>query len=202
MKNYPYITKTGTLKSAIEAIPKTGSPAKFTIKYLQSLGYKSPNDRPVIPILKFIGFLGSDGAPTENYKKYRGGQRDIVLGNAIKTAYADLFSVYSDAYQKDDESLYNFFSSHTTLGEKALKATAGTFKALCSLAKFTNEAGDTNKNGANDAPDRNGGSNIITPNIKNYPPININIELQVPPSTDPAVYENFFKALKKHILDN
>jgi len=38
--------------------------------------------------------------------------------------------------------LKNFFSTHTNLGEKAIKSTVETFKALCSLAEFNGDYDD------------------------------------------------------------
>ena len=68
-------------------IPKTGTPKKFTQKHLISLGYKSQNDRKIISILKFIGFLASDGTPTEKYKEYKGTKKAVILASAIKSSY-------------------------------------------------------------------------------------------------------------------
>jgi hypothetical protein len=206
MTTYPYILKTDKIKAVFDQIPTTGVPDKFTQKHLESLGHKSPNDRPILPILKFIGFLDSDGTPTTSYISYRGSQRKEVLGTAIKAAYSGLFTLYDNAHQKDDESLYNFFSTHTKLGERALKGVVLTFKALSSLAVFD---GTPNLGSTTIAPVASPASASKTSTVspapitigKSHFPVNINIELQIPASTDPAVYENLFKALKTHLFD-
>ncbi|TVO72260.1 hypothetical protein [Sedimenticola selenatireducens] len=43
-------------------------------------------------------------------------------------------------------------------------------------------------------------SPVITKNLT--PTVNINIQLEIPESDNPEVYENLFKALRKHILDH
>ncbi len=137
MANYPYTVKAGSLKKFLERIASVGLPDKVTVKYLYALDFKSTNDRAIIPILKFIKFLDSSGAPTDYYKKYRDTSKSAkILGKAIKEAYLELFKVYPDAQKQDNNLLRNFFSTNTGLGEKAIKSIVDTFKALCSLAKF------------------------------------------------------------------
>lgn len=142
MTSYPYILKTGTIKSFMKKLPSVGVPDKVTQTYVYSLGFKSVNDRPVISVLKFIGFIDSSGSPTEKYKQYR--NRSIsskVLGNSVREAYADVFKVYPDAHKKDHETLRNFFSTHTHLGERAINSIVETFKALCAISDFDDSFG-------------------------------------------------------------
>ena len=119
----------------MEKIPSIGIPDKVTLKDLFTLDFKSSNDRSILPILKFLKFLDSSGIPTERYRKYRDKSLSKkVLGEAINEGYKDLFKVYPDASEKDHHSLHNFFSTHTGLGERAIKSIVETFKALCSMA--------------------------------------------------------------------
>lgn len=137
MARYPYILRTGSIKSFLEKIPSVGIPDKVTLRYIYSLGFKSRNDRPILPVLKFLKFIDDSGIPTERYKKFRDKSLSKkVLGDAIKGAYSEVFKVYPDAAQKDNVSLQNFFSTHTGLGERAVKSIVETFKTICSMAKF------------------------------------------------------------------
>jgi len=110
MTEYPYILNTGRLKSFLESIPKIGVPDKINTETLPRLGYKSSNDRPIIKILRFIDFIDTNGVPNQNYLNFRNASKHkIVMANAIRKAYSDLFKMYPDAYKKDDETLKNFF---------------------------------------------------------------------------------------------
>ncbi len=135
MAKYPYTLKTGNLKKFFQGIPSVGKPEKVTLQYLASLNFKSSNDRSLVPILKFLKFIDDAGTPTERYLQYRDRSKSKkVLGAAIQEAYSLLFRQYPDADQKDNSTLQNFFSTHTGLGEKAVKSIVETFKTLCSIA--------------------------------------------------------------------
>ena len=137
MTNYPYILKTGSIKKFLEKIPSIGVPDKVNLKLIYTLDFRSTNDRAILAVLKFLKFVDDSGVPTDRYKNYRDKSKSSsVLANSIREAYYELFKVYSDAYNKDHKTLQNFFSTHTSLGERAVKSTVETFKALCSMANF------------------------------------------------------------------
>ena len=202
--SYPYSLKTGSIKDFFTKLKSTGVPEKVTIQYLVSLGYKSKNDRAIIPLLKFIGFLSAGGQPTDLYTQYRGKDGHAILAQGIQDGYKELYSVYPDAHNKDDESLIHFFATHTKAGDKVLRQTVATFKTVCELADFeaeTIQSGESNslKNGADEVPVVEGTSNTV-PVVNSALPITINIELQIPHSADADFFENFFKSMKKHLI--
>ena len=138
MTNYPYILKTSTIKGLLEKIPDAGVPDLVGHKFIYSLGFKSNNDRPILKILQHIKFIDDNGVPTERYRQYRNRSASAkILGHAIKDAYADLYNVYPDAHARDNESLRNFFTTHSTLGARAVGGIVETFKTLSALADFT-----------------------------------------------------------------
>lgn len=193
--NYPYTLKLNSIKDILSQIKSVGLPDKFTLSYLQSLGFTSSAERSLVTILKFIGFLSSSGEPTEKYKLYRGKNSKAILGQAIKSGYSELFRLHPDANLKDDETLMHFFTTKTKAGERARRATVQTFKTLCELADFK-DSGDSN---TQEKDSMNIDSTIDIKNQANIPAININIELQIPATNDPEVYNNFFKALKDNL---
>lgn len=135
MKNYPYTKKTGALKKYLESLPSIGKPSKITQQHLESLGYKSTNDRPIITILKFLKFTDDSGNSTKKLGDYRNRSTSKkVLGGAIKDSYKELFDTYPDAEKKDTETLKNFFSTKTGTADQVSRAMVDTFKALCSIS--------------------------------------------------------------------
>jgi Family of unknown function (DUF5343) len=62
-----YLTSTRNLAAILNAIQGAKAPSKFTQRFLQSLEFKSPNDRLIIGVLKALKFLSDDGTPTQRY---------------------------------------------------------------------------------------------------------------------------------------
>ena len=52
-----YLTSSKNLQAIFEAIRTAQAPEKFTLRFLESLDFKSTSDRLVIGVLKAIGFL-------------------------------------------------------------------------------------------------------------------------------------------------
>src|SRR3954454_1860468 len=68
----PYVPNYGVITKVLEKIKSAATPERFTQDFLATkLGMKGGSNRPVIPFLKRIGFIGTDGAPTEIYKRFR-----------------------------------------------------------------------------------------------------------------------------------
>lgn len=200
MASFPYINNPATLKQFIAKIQTTGKPDKVTLEYIASLGFKSKNDRPILPILKAIGFVDNSGVPTDAWSQYRNKQEaPKVLGLAIKSSYPGLFTAYPDAHRKDNEALRDYFSTHTSVGDKALSYIVRTFKTLCEMADFETPI-------TPEIP-----MEKTTPAVPGAPPeikvgvapgmtVNLNVQLQLPPTEDSSVYEKLFAAMKKHLF--
>jgi hypothetical protein len=92
-KNY-MASGTGNVPKILAKIVDGAPPAKFTQAHLKGLGFTASGDRPIIAVLKAIGFLTSDGTPTQRYHDYRDTSRSKqVLGAALREAYSSLFQI-------------------------------------------------------------------------------------------------------------
>jgi hypothetical protein len=201
MAEFPYTPQPAKVKPLFDHIQKTGVPPKVTYKYLESVGFKSKNDRYLVGILKFVGFLDVSGRPTEIWHAYRHKEAaPEVMAKAVHTAYGDLFNTYPDAYRKDNEALRNYFSTQTAVAESTLGLIVRTFTALCELADFEGQATVVSA-----AP-----STASTPVSASPSPtasqeqpgmtVNINIQLTLPATEDASVYDKLFAAMKKYLL--
>jgi hypothetical protein len=202
MASYVYITNPAKIVKFLNTLQEAGVPPKLTIKHLEALGFKSNNDRPLVTIMKAIGFVSSSGEPTEKWKLYRNkAKAPIVLAQGIREHYAELFNVYPDAYLKDNEALRNFFSTHTTVGAGALNYMIATFKALAGLADFKTETTVVSSESTVATLDTTG---VVTTTqqgqAKGGFAVNINIELALPENATAETYDAFFKSMKKHLL--
>lgn len=209
MAEFPYLSNTGNLKKFFTGITTIAVPNnKVTQIYLESLGYKSKGDREIIKVLSFLEFIDSDKKPTKLWREYRNTEKGpAILSNAIKSSYKILYETYPDAHNKDDEALRNLLASHSNLGKGALSYMIGTFKTLIKLADF--EAGAKIENNAIVEKKTNGNdpSNDNLGNKRNKSietskelVMNINIQLQLPESSDSETFDKFFEALSKHLL--
>lgn len=198
---HPYTTNTGNLKKFLESIPKTGVPSKVTQDYLTKIGYKSSNDRGIINVLRFIGFLQSDGSPTEKYRQFRNTDTSrAVMAECLTTSYSDLFHTYPNAHEKDDESLVNFMRSTSDVKPETLSYSVRTFKVLCSFADFA-KIGILDNRGS---PGPSTSKDTVKPtNTFGDPPfvLNVNVQITLPETKDHEVYEKIFQSLRKHLLD-
>jgi len=184
-------------------IQTAGVPPKVSQEYLTSVGFKSTNDRPLIPVLKALGFLDSSAAPTERWRNYRDkGKAKGVLAAAITEAYSGLFETYPDAYRRDNEALRNYFSTHSSnLNESTLQLVVRTFKTLCEGADFASPAAAEEVLDHVKIKDKGATTTVHTQAEHDGGlTVNINIQLTLPATDDYNVYEKFFEAMNKTIL--
>jgi len=199
MATYVYTSSTAKLSDFMKKIKTAGIPNKMTIKHLESMGFKSKNHRPFVPILEALGFTSSN-QPTERWKQYRG-KPGIALAEGIREYYSDLFQLYPNAYQKDAEALRNYFSSNTTVGEGALGFIVRTFQTLCELAEFSDDSGGAFVgDSANAAPKKSPQVDALS--STGGPVVNLNIQLTLPEGADAETFEQFFAAMRKHLFDS
>jgi hypothetical protein len=198
---YPYILNTGNLKKFLETIPKIGTPPKITQPSLPTLGFKSTADRPIVPILKFIGFLDESNVPSQTYKDFKvANKAGAVMASALRKAYSDLFEIYPDAYERDDKTLKDFFTPTTDAGEEVVIKTVATFKALCGFADFKAILEEVKEREEGKEKGKAEGEGKPTPPMPAGVTINLNIQLTLPETGDASVYDKIFKALRDNLL--
>src|SRR5438034_9261591 len=139
---FVYITNPAKIRPFLEKLAAAGKPEKVNLKTVESLGFKSTNDRALLPILKALALVDGSGVPTPRWSVFRSKPKTAVAAG-IREHYSKLFALYPDAYQKDNEALHSFFSSHTTVSSGTLKFIISTFKTLCSFADFSDQTATT-----------------------------------------------------------
>ncbi len=136
----PYVVGTGSLTKALEKIQSAATPDRFTQDFLATkLALKGGSPKAVIPFFKRTGFLGSDGTPTDLYRRFRNKQeRGVAAAEALRTGYAMLFEANEYAQDLDDEELRGLIVQMTGVenGSRVLTATLASFKALAEYAVF------------------------------------------------------------------
>ena len=139
-----YLVAVGRLGELLNAIRNAQAPERFTIKFLQELGYKSTNDRLFVGLLKALGFLDQSGIPQQRYFDYLDEtQSGQVLAEGIRGAYEDLFRVNTSAHEMTDKQVKNKLKSLSQgqCSEPILRNMSRTFLELVKFGDFESPRG-------------------------------------------------------------
>lgn len=201
--SYNYVVKQGTLKAYLERVKskELEVPNKVTQAYLESIGYKSVNDRPIIRVLKSIDFIGDDGVPTQSFRDFRTETSGQIMADALRETYSDLFGTYANPLEKTRDDLENFFAkTKTSVKKQVLGLYVDTFKTLCEFADFKMPSGRKPEAKLDIEKEETALKKGLAPQIPQGLAINLNIQITLPVTDNAEVYDKIFKALKDHIF--
>ena len=201
MLTYRYLPSTKNLQAVLEKVIDGTAPKKFTAEHLRGLGFKSSNDRAIIPLLKDLGFLSDDGAPTQRYHEYRDKSRSrAVLGEAIKEAYADLFHIREKPSATDKEAIRGKFKTTHNVSDRLADQQTATFLALLKAADVDPVTSQKKARRAKEAEEE-APKTVETAAVESPKSLSLryNIEIHLPATKDVEVYNAIFKALKTHL---
>lgn len=211
-----YLTSAKNLEGILSAIQQAKAPERFTVRFLESLGFKSNNDRLFLGVLKSIGFLDDQGKPTDRYFAFLDQtQSKKVLAQAVEEAYADLFEVNKNAQRLDKSEIKNKLRtlSQGQFSDSVVDKMAMTFTALASQADFGaarrgTSATQTEAATASATPAEQESVEEVSPiNTDQTKPsgglalggLHYNIQIILPESRDPKVYDALFRSLREHL---
>ena len=85
----PYLASPGSIKICLEKIKAAVTPDRVTQDFVMTkLQIKGGTGAALIPYLKKIGFVASDGSPTDIYRRFRNHTTaGLAVASAIKTGY-------------------------------------------------------------------------------------------------------------------
>lgn len=201
-----YTNSYSTLPEFFGKIRDAQAPDRFTNQILKDLGYKSNNHRPFIPLMKALGFLSSDGSPTQRYQEYRNhALSERVMGEAIKEAYSDLFLIKSKPTQKDSELITGKFKSYHNVSDTVANLMSKTFFSLLKIAdlEFDQKKLSTEKVKDKIEPTKTETKGVQEKIIKETSGLGLhyNIQIHLPATKDIEVYNAIFKSLKEHLIE-
>lgn len=209
----PYLLSTGLIPTILEKINQARRPDRFTQDFLEiKLGHSGGSARPIIPLLKRMGFLGSDGVPTLLYDQFRNSDtQGIAVAEGMKNAFSELFERNEYVYEMSRDQLFGQVVEITggTKKDTKTKAIVGTFLALNEIADFERETPDSPTpeltpekplsthlpTGKQATPPTNNSGNV---ELK----VGYTINLNLPETNDPEVFNSIFKALRDNLLKN
>jgi hypothetical protein len=203
--DFPYTTTPKKFLEILQAILKAERPPKFSGDFMATvLGFSGGTAAPVPPILKRVGMLNSDGSPTELYNSFRSNNgRSTAAYEALKRGYAELFKRNEYAHKLADPELRDLLVEVTGLNknDSIISAIAGTFGALRFFIDPAQVKESPTPKTPSDVPPPS-----PAPAVQNESKprdgigliYNINIEL--PNTDDPAVFNAIFKSLRDNLL--
>ncbi len=196
-----YLTSTKNLEAILNAIKGAQAPDKFTQAFLESLEFKSTSDRLVIGVLKSIGFLDEGGKPSDRYFRFLDQTQSAkVLAEGVRDAYQDLFKINTKANELTKQDVINKFKtlSQGQLGDSVLDKMAMTFVALSKYADFSGTPAA--KPSVEPALEIEKPAEPERSDALKLGGLVYNIQIVLPESRDPAVYNALFQSLRRHLV--
>lgn len=203
--NLPYVASPGSIKTALEKIRSAATPERVTKDFVTTvLQIKGGTGGNIPPFLKRIGFVGSDGVPTDLYRKFRNpATGGAAVADAIRIGYKDLLQANEYFYKLSDKELLALIVQVTGV-EADNRAAALTLSSIKALKAFANFDAVENRPEVQDRQEP-ATKDVGSPphqNMKGSLGLNLSytINLNLPATTDQAVFNAIFRSLKEHLL--
>jgi hypothetical protein len=199
----PFMNAHGLVTKIFDKIIEASQPERFTTDFLTNkLGYGSGSARPVIPHLKKLGFIASDGTPTPLYGKFRNPEgRGEAMAAGLRNAYKEVYDRSEYAHDMPKDKFKNLIVEITGLqaSDPTVNAIVGTFSNLRAYAKFDAQAAG---NGKKDVVVLKSGEDNPPPPAQNPTGLNLSytINLNLPETSDVEVFNAIFRSLKENLL--
>src|SRR5665647_369231 len=144
MANLPYVQATSTLESMLDKIKSASVPEKFSQDFVSTkLLVKGGPGRSLIPFIKRMGLVNSDGTPTDRYKEFRNPDKSgFAIADAMRELYEPLFAMNEYIYELDSSKLRGLIVEATgsETNSTVVKKTLSTFQLLLKKANFEEDS--------------------------------------------------------------
>ncbi len=204
-----YTQKPGAIPAYFDAVLDAQPPERFSMKFLENLGFTSTNDRLFVSILKDLGFLNADGVPQQRYYDFMDrSQSAVVLADGIRESFSDLFAVNKKANELSAEDVKNklrtLYAGKKT--DNVIDRIAKTFTSLCEYADFSKATSVVKKEGEEKPKEtKEEGQKRLDRGITtvggavSLDSLQYHINIVLPESRDQAVYDAIFRSLREHL---
>ena len=204
----PYLVSPGSIKTGLEKIKAAATPDRITQDFVQTkLNIKGGTGSALIPFLKKIGFVASDGSPTDIYKRFRNhATAGAAVFDAIKIGYKELEKVNEYFYELNDKDLLALIVQATGVeeGNKVAGLTLSTFKTLKPFANFEVKSAADSSLSLDPVTSPEHASTQHGHPAVNGVGLNLTytINLNLPATADQAVFNAIFRSLKENLLSD
>jgi hypothetical protein len=209
MASLPYISSPGNIDKALNGIKSAAVPERVSQDFVKTI-LKIPGGSgdQMTAFLKKLGLANNDGSPNEIYKRFRNpASSGSAIATAIKTAYAPLYVRNEFMHELSDKELVGLVVEETGVAHDAatVKLTVNCIKHLKSFATF-GASTDHQPTVLVKADEPTRPEPSRAQNSPASGPMGLNlgytINLNLPATSDPEVFDAIFKRLKEHLLRN
>ncbi|OWK71978.1 DUF5343 domain-containing protein [Pedobacter sp. AJM] len=206
----PYMAAPGAIAKILDKIKNAATPETFSGDFLSTkLGFKGGNYLTFISWSKKCGLLNSDGSPTMLYKQFRNPSTSgASLASALKVGYSELYARNEYCHELDKKNFKGLVMEATGEAHDSAKVDriVSTFFNAKELADFESQSTPL-KTEASDSVVSSGIEKNIDKREKKVSSdiklgLNYTINLVLPKTDDPSIYNAIFKSLKENLLND
>ena len=193
----PYLQSYKNVGELFQKAKAAKVPEAFTQKFLaETIGLKASGDRPLINLLRLLGFLDSSGKPTPRYSALKNEKiAGIEIARGIRQAYQPLF----------DADLKGLVAQVSGADTGTTSKIVGTFKSLLRLADFESESqldedgeSQNSDNGKKQIDIKSQADSLASSGGKDMrPEFHYNFQIHLPSNGSEETYANIFNAIRK-----
>ncbi|UVO55438.1 DUF5343 domain-containing protein [Sphingomonas sp. SUN039] len=208
MANLPYVTATGNIGRALNAIATAATPDAVSGNFVKTI-LKVPGGSgdQMTSFLKKIGFAATDGKPTEIYRRFRNpATRGAAAAASLRFGYAPLYKRNEFLHELNDKDLKGLIVEETGAASDANvpAMVLASIKAIRGFATFDETENELHDTGPTTAPQLPSASELIPSHPSHQGTVGLsvgyNIHLNLPATTDISVFNAIFKSLKENLL--
>jgi hypothetical protein len=208
-KELPYLPSYKNVDKLFKAIDTAKKPDALTTRVLaETFGIKGAGDRPLITMLKTLGFLDPSNKPTSYYDLLKNpAQAKHAIAVGIRKAYAPLFEANENANTLSGEELRGLVAQVAGADKGIASKIAGTFNSLVKLADFSGRPNPVDSPAEEDLDDDDEDVEEVELAEKRKkskgnsgglrPEFHYNIQIHLPDNGSEETYLNIFNALRK-----
>jgi hypothetical protein len=207
MGSLPYVTSPGNIVKALTGIKAAAVPDRVSQDFVKTI-LKIPGGSgdQMTSFLKKLGLTNPDGSPNEVYRKFRNpASSGSAIAAAIRTAYGALYVRNEFMHELSDADLLGLVVEETGEAKDSnpVKLTVSCIKHLKQFANFnsrpeqeliTTVKVDEHTREKPEALHERPSSKAFGINL------GYTINLNLPATADPNVFDAIFKSLKEHLL--
>jgi hypothetical protein len=214
MANLPYVTASGNVARALNAIAAAATPDNVSQNFVKTI-LKIPGGSgdQMTSFLKKVGFANSDGTPTDVYRKFRNSAtRGTAAAESLRFGYAPLYKRNEFMHELTDKDLKGLILEETgaAADSTAPNLVFACIKALKQFADFktTTEAevqadfvpfpSEVSVNLDRPRGEQSQGTTSGKIGLN----VGYTINLNLPATSDIAVFNAIFKSLKDNLLSD
>lgn len=198
-----YVVATGVLGKILTKIIEAPAPDKVTQDFLSNVwGFTGGSAMAVIPFLKKIDFLSSDGTPTDHYRNFRtASHRNSAIRHGLRAGFPDIYKQTDFAEKAKDEKISDIIIALTgrSKNDQVIRAIHGSFKAL---ADFMNTENDAAAPATQESAVLSETFKDTTSQTASSTGFNLGYQINIilPETKDVEVFDAIFRKLKEHLL--